>query len=146
MTNPVREPSARPRPRVDRENEHFWTGGSDGRLHILRCQSCRFFIHPPLPTCPRCESLDVVPEPVSGRGVIDSYTINWHQWHPAMPPPYVIALVALDEQPSVRLTTNLVRCDVEAAQIGLRVHVVFEERDGIWYPLFTPDTPAPEVV
>ena len=47
---------------------------------------------------------------------------------------------ALDEQPGLRLTTNVVGCAIEEVSIGMPVRVVFEERDGVWIPLFAPDT------
>ena len=46
-------------PRVTKQNEHFWQGGADGRLHLLRCQSCGRYVHPPSPRCPGCLGKDV---------------------------------------------------------------------------------------
>jgi acetyl-CoA acetyltransferase len=66
------------------------------------------------------------------------YTINQHQWHPDLPPPYAIAVVALAEDPSVRLTTNIVGCDPGDVGIGLPVAVRFEHLDDVWLPLFEP--------
>ena len=53
-------------------------------------------------------------------------------------PPYVIAIVELDEQPGLRLTTNIVNCPVEAVHIGMRVRVLFDHREDVWLPLFEP--------
>jgi hypothetical protein len=53
----------------------------------------------------------------------------------------VVAIVELDEQPGLRLSTNLVG-DVPADPIGARVGVEFVEDDGIWLPLFTAATAA----
>jgi hypothetical protein len=44
--------------------------------------------------------------------------------------------VKLDDAPGVYLTTNIVNCPVDAVEIDDAVRVVFEEQDGIWYPLF----------
>jgi hypothetical protein len=38
--------------------------------------------------------------------------------------------------PGVYLTTNIVGCPVEDVAFGDAVKVVFEEQDGIFYPLF----------
>ncbi|RYD89557.1 MAG: DNA-binding protein, partial [Sphingomonadales bacterium] len=46
------------------------------------------------------------------------------------------ARVALDDAPGVILTTNITGCPVDAVDIGDRVRVLFEEQDGIWFPLF----------
>ena len=48
----------------------------------------------------------------------------------------LIARVRLDGVPGVYLTTNIVGCPVDEVDIDDRVRVLFEEQDGIWYPLF----------
>jgi uncharacterized OB-fold protein len=78
---------------------------------------------------------------VSGRGEVFSYTVNHHSWDGSIEP-YAIGLVELDEQPGLRLTTNLVRCAPEDVHIGLRVRVTFEQHGIVWFPLFEPDTGA----
>ena len=70
--------------------------------------------------------------------------MNHQQWLPAFPPPYVVAVVALDEDPSVRLTTNIVGCDPAEVAIGMRVRVTFEPHEDLWIPLFEPDPRPPE--
>ena len=57
---------------------------------------------------------------------------------PAPDHPYAIAIVEIDEQPSVRLMTNIVGCPAEQVRIGMRVKVVFEHRDDVYLPLFEP--------
>lgn len=126
----------RPRPRLDADNRAFWTGGADGQLRIMHCKDCGTFIHPPRPVCRACLSENVAPQPVSGQGTVDSYTVNYQPWAKGMDVPLVIARVALDDAEGVILTTNIVNCPVEAVDIGDKVRVVFEEQDGIFYPLF----------
>ncbi len=55
-----------------------------------------------------------------------------------MEPPYVIAIVGLDEDPRIRLTTNIVVDDPTEVVIGSRVRVIFEQHDDVWLPLFEP--------
>jgi len=126
----------RPLPLLDDENRDFWTGGAEGELRIMKCADCATYIHPPRPVCSNCLSDNVAPEAVVGTGVIDTYTVNHQQWHPAMKPPYVIARVALDDVPGVYLTTNIVGCPVEEVDIGDRVKVTFEQCDDVFLPLF----------
>ena len=126
----------RSRIRLDADNRAFWTGGSEGRLNIFRCNNCSRFNHPPREFCRHCQSDDVAPYAVAGTGVIDSFTINYQKWAPDMEVPFVIARVKLDDAPDVYLTTNIVNCPVESVDIDDKVSVVFEEQDGIWYPLF----------
>jgi len=47
--------------------------------------------------------------------------------------------VDIEEQPGLRLTTNLVDCEPGEVEIGMPLEVCFEERDdGIFIPLFQP--------
>jgi acetyl-CoA acetyltransferase/uncharacterized OB-fold protein len=137
MTAPVPE---RPLPQPTISSEPFWTGGADGRLCVARCQTCRRYHHPPLPVCPSCRGADVGMTPVSGRAVVAGFTVNHQQWLPHLPPPYVVAVVALDEDPDTRLTTNIVGCEPDDVTIGMRVRVRFEQHGELWIPLFEPDT------
>jgi len=128
--------SPRPLPRLDSVNRAFWTGGADGELRILRCRDCASFIHPPRPFCRHCLSENVAHEAVPGTGVVDTFTVNYQKWHPAMEVPFVIARVALDGVPGVVLTTNIVGCAVDEVDVGDRVRVRFEQQDDVYLPLF----------
>lgn len=132
------DPEGRMLPEVTAESRAFWTGGFDQELRIYRCQACRSWIHPPVGACWRCRSRDVGPEVASGRAKVAAYSINHHPWFPAFPPPYVVAAVELDEDPSVRLTTCLVDCDVDQVEVGMAVEVVFDEQGDVALPLFRP--------
>jgi uncharacterized OB-fold protein len=126
-------------PRLDDENRFFWTSGADGVLRILRCNNCGFYIHPPGPICPRCLSRDVAPQRVSGRGRVETFTINYQQWIPGSEP-YVIAWVSIDEQPSVRLSANLIDVEREEVAVGMEVEVTFEHVEDVYLPLFRATT------
>ena len=127
---------ALPIPQINDENRAFWTGGADGELRFIRCQACGYYLHPPSPRCPRCWSDDVAPEAVSGRGTVYTYTINRQAWVPGLDVPFVIAIVELEEQPGLRLMTNIVDCPVEEVEIGLPVEVAFVERGEAFVPVF----------
>ena len=131
-------PQTRPLPEITQDNAHFWTGGRDGTLKILRCGDCGYYIHPPWPRCSRCLSSNVAPAPVSGRGTVDSFTVNHHPWLPQFPPPYVLALVSLDEQADVRIATNLINVELNDLVIGMPVEVSFEQWQDVYLPLFQP--------
>ena len=123
-------------PRLDATNRPFWTGGAKQQLLILRCEDCSGFIHPPVPLCRHCRSERIVPYPVSGDGVVDTYTVNYQKWHPALEVPYVIARIALDGAPGVYLTSNVVGCDPETVDVGDRVRVSFLQQGEVYLPLF----------
>jgi uncharacterized OB-fold protein len=78
------------------------------------------------------------PKPVSGFGYVYTFTKVFHAIHPMFESkiPYIIAIVELDEQPGLRVLSNLINCDYP--HIGMRVKAVFEERDGYFIPLFEP--------
>jgi uncharacterized protein len=117
----------------------FWKSGADGGLRFLRCSSCAHFIHPPTSYCPRCGGRESLPQLVSGRGTVYSFTVNYQPWD-GTSDPYVIAVIELDDQPGMRLMTNLVDVAVEDIRIGMRVQVVFEHHDEVSIPLFEPAT------
>jgi len=133
----ARGPSVRVLPRLDDGNRFFWVSGQDGHLRFLRCSACRRYVHPPSPVCPYCLDGTLVPEVVSGKGVVHSFTVNHQQWIPGSDP-YVIGLVTIDEQDDVRLTTNVVDCGADDVHIGMAVEVAFEQAEDVWLPLFRP--------
>ncbi|GAC70318.1 thiolase C-terminal domain-containing protein [Gordonia soli] len=133
-------PSGRPLPQPTLRSAEFWASGEDGVLRIARCGACGRRTHPQPARCPHCRSHDISMAPVSGRGVVVACTVNEQAWLPSLPPPYVIAIVALEEDSAARLTTNIVGCAPDEVTIGLRVRVVFEQgADDVWIPLFEPD-------
>jgi acetyl-CoA acetyltransferase/uncharacterized OB-fold protein len=132
----------RPLPQPTIGSEPFWTSGADGRLRIAQCRTCRRYHHPPQPICPTCRSTDVVMTAVSGRAVVAGFTVNHQQWLPRFPPPYVVAVVAIEEDPMTRLTTNIIGCEPDDVAIGMRVRVVFEQQGELWIPLFEPEPGA----
>ena len=130
-------------PQLTDHNRDFWTAGVRGELRFWRCADCGFYIHPPQPICPQCRSKNLATAAVSGRATLASYTINHQRWMPGPELPYVVAIVAIVEQPSLRLTTNLVNCTHDQIQIGMAVRVIFEhhaDAEGdIYIPLFEPE-------
>lgn len=125
-------------PELTPANRWFWTSGADGRLRIQSCTACAALVHPPAPICPKCRSRSWEPRVVSGRAVVAGYTVNSHPWIPGFDPPYVVAVVALEEDAGVRLTTNVVGCEPAAVHVGQEVVVRFEPHEDVWLPLFEP--------
>ena len=140
MADIVTEPFDRILPKITDRNRHFWHDGADGTLHLLRCGTCGFYLHPPQPVCPQCRSTDVASEAVSGRGHVYSFTINHYQWVPGFDPPYVVASVELAEQAGLRLLTNLVDCPGADLRCDLEVEVLFAKHADVYIPLFRPAT------
>lgn len=130
--------TGRPVPELTDQNDFFWRSGRDGRLRFLGCSECGFLVHPPGPVCPRCLTRTLSPVPVSGRATVAAFTVNARSWIPGFDPPYVVAMVELDEQPDVRLTTQIVNFPPEDVRIGMPVRVIFEAHDDVFVPLFEP--------
>ncbi|GGM64481.1 Zn-ribbon domain-containing OB-fold protein [Dactylosporangium sucinum] len=122
-------------PELDPLTTPYWTGGADGRLLISRCPACGTYTHPPVAHCPACLSHGVTAVPVSGRGTVLTYTVNYQQWIPGQEP-FVIAIVGLEEQQDVRISTVLVGVAPHEARVGLPVEVRFVHRNDVYYPVF----------
>lgn len=133
--------SGRKLPKLTPETGFFWTSGADGKLRIQRCGACRHWQHPPFPRCTVCGSEDVSPQPVSGRGRVATYTINYEPWHPGLPVPFVFAAVELEEQAQLYVFSTI-DVPVAEARIGLPVSVYFERDEDVWLPLFRPESAA----
>ena len=79
--------------------------------------------------------------PVTGRGTIRSFTVVRHPVSKAYADeiPYVIALITLEEGPT--MMSALCNCDSEIIETGLAVEVVFEQwSELITMPKFQPAT------
>ena len=141
-----------PRPELTALTKFFWDGVDEGRLLILRCGDCGFYVHWPRPECGRCRSENLAPTEVSGRGVVYSYGVAMQAFIPAFAGkiPYILAVVELVEQPGLKLVTNIVDCDEDAVEVGMAVEVVFrqaeegrEAGDGLVLPYFRPAAGPP---
>ena len=131
-----------PRPEPDDVTRFFWEGVEQHRLMILRCNSCGRFVHLPREVCRFCLSKDLAPVEVSGRAVLETFTIPLQPVHPWFRArvPYVLAVVELEEQEDLKMVTNIVDCDADQVRCGMPVHVVFREvTPGLTLPLFALD-------
>lgn len=128
-------------PEVTDLTRGFWTGGETGELRMVRCSSCRSWIHPPLPICDRCGCREVGYEATSGRGTVFTYAVNHQQWRPDLPVPYVVAIVELSDQAGLRVTTNIVGVDPDEVFIGMEVTVTFDHDRDVYIPIFEPIAP-----
>jgi uncharacterized protein len=135
-TDTTTSPSTRILSMVKTDGSPFWTSGRDGTLKLLRNQTTGRWIHPLAEGS--AEAADATPERVSGNGHVFTFTVNEHTYNPVAPPPYVIALVQLDEQEDLRIPTNLVNCDPAQLKIGMPVKVLFEQHGDVFVPLFEP--------
>jgi uncharacterized OB-fold protein len=124
-------------PEVDELTRFFWQGGSDGVLRFHACGDCGQYHHPPAPVCPYCLGRSVEPKPVGGRATVYASTVNVQPWVEGQEP-FVIAVVTIEEDERIRLTTNILRCEPSQVYIGMQVEVEFVEWEEFFLPCFRP--------
>jgi uncharacterized OB-fold protein len=141
MSSPVRQ-----RPVPDAVTAFHWAAAAEGRLEVQRCSACGTWQYPPSVGCPACIDGTIEPVAVSGRGTVYSFTVVRQAFDPGFVDqlPYVVALVALEEDPAIRLLTNLVEVEPDAIDVDMAVEVVFEPLGDTALPQFRPVTPRGE--
>ncbi|MET0895398.1 MAG: OB-fold domain-containing protein [Acidimicrobiia bacterium] len=129
----------KPVPVPSEEDRPYWDGAREHRLVLYRCTSCGRLKARHVIVCSRCRGEDFEWSAVSGRGRIFSFTVARQTSTRGFADevPYVVVLVAIDEDPSLVITTNLVGdFDVDALDLDLPVEAVFEERGDAVVPQF----------
>lgn len=112
----------------------FWKAAARGELAIQRCRACGAHQFYPRPFCLACDSTDLLWVTAAGTGTVYSMTTVRMRVSQEFEPPYVVAIVQLDEGP--RLMTNIVG---GSCQIGDRVQVTWRKRrDAPPLPVFRP--------
>ena len=121
----------------------YWEGLNERKLLLQKCGSCGRIRHYPQPMCPACHSMEVEWVEASGRGVVHSWTITHHAFHPGLREdlPYTLATVDLEE--GVRMNAQLRGARPKDLRIGLPVRVAFETvKEGLTLPYLIPEDAA----
>ena len=105
----------------------FWAAAERGELAIPRCDDCGAYTWYPRPACAACGSAAQSWRALSGRGRLYSWAVVERALAAPFRDklPYVAALVALEEDPAVRLVTNVVDCDPATLRADQPLRVVF---------------------
>ena len=131
-------------PRPTRETLPFWEGCRSGELRLQHCGDCgRHQFYPRL-MCSHCNSEALAWVRAGGTGTVSSFTVVRRPVSQAYAAetPYIVALIALTEGPT--MMSNLVGCEPDDAAIGMAVEVVFEQwSQEITVPKFRPLLPRP---
>ena len=93
--------SARPIAAPDAVTQAWWDATRERRLLVQRCETCGHHQHYPRGICTACHGVDLGYVESTGRGTIYSWSEVMRAPDPAFDPPYVVALVRLDEGPVV---------------------------------------------
>jgi hypothetical protein len=100
----------------------------EGKIMGKLCPGCQRVLFPPRKTCGRCftETTDWVD--LSGKGLVESFTIV-HYSEPTLPekPPYVLAQIKL-EGTHGGITHLLKGIEPDQVRIGLEVQAVLKEK------------------
>jgi uncharacterized OB-fold protein len=134
----VNEPS-RPLPRPTPDTLRYWEGCKQHELWLPFCLTCKEYYFYPRAFCPRCFGSEIEWRRASGRGKLYTFSIQYRPQAPGFKPPYVTAIVQLDEGP--RVMTNLIDVEPEPDNIrcDMQVEVVFQDMsDEITLPMFRP--------
>jgi uncharacterized protein len=118
---PSSDPSLRPRPGINLDNEALWDGYRKHELRIPQCQSCQRVFFPSSPRCAACGSFDMGYLVASGKGHLYSHSTVHYPQVPGFTYPISVGLVELDEGP--RMVTDLVGISGDQLQIGMPLEV-----------------------
>ena len=125
----------------------FWESLRQRRIKVQRCASCGAFRHVPKEICASCHATAFSWEPVSGRGVVYTYTVVHRAPTPAYQAgaPYAIVHAAMDE--GFRMVATMTGADPSSVRIGAPVRVVYTELSPEWTIVeFEPATATAELV
>ena len=126
----------------------FWEAAAREQLAIPRCAACARFQWYPHERCRACGGSELPWTAVSGRGTLFSWAVVRRALVSAFADqvPYVSALVALVEDPAVRVVTRIVDCTPESLRAEQPMRVVFrplvfpKTTRRVIAPMFTPVT------
>lgn len=127
----------RPLPETDCDAGPFWAGAARGELLIQRCDACGHHQHYARPFCTSCRGRALTMVRSTGQAVVHSFTVVHRAPFDDLPAPYVVALVRLQEGPT--LLSHVVGVAPEAVHCDMRVTVDFQPlREGVVLPVFKP--------
>jgi len=104
----------------------FFAGAAAGELRIPRCETCGAYLWYPQEACPS-DGGALAWTPVSGRATLFSWAVVRRAFLPAFADkvPFVTALVAIDEDPAVRIPTYIVDAEPDTLLADAPVEVDF---------------------
>ena len=107
----------------------FYEACNEERLIVQYCGNCHKYQFPPLVVCSNCsQSAALEWRRVSGRGRILSRVVVHDTPVLSLVPdqPFNVALISLEEEPSVVMLSHLPGTPVDEVPIGASVEVIFE--------------------
>ena len=110
----------------------FWDSLKERNVKAQQCDSCGTFRHVPKEICTKCFSTDFSWTPISGRGVVYTYSIVHRAPTPAYQAdaPYAIVHVTMDE--GFRMIGTMTGIAAESVTIDAPVQVVYTDLTPEW--------------
>lgn len=136
-----------PLPELDWEpTRGFWEAAAREVLAIPRCNECQRYNWYPTAACKHCGHESLSWTATRGRGTLFSYAVVERALFKAYASkaPYVSGLIALDEDPAVRLVTLVVDCPAADLTLDMPMQVAFRQLSfpgverQVLAPCFTP--------
>ncbi len=120
----------KPAPIPGELSKPFWNACNERRLIMQVCTRCDRMQYPPEPRCYQCGSNRFLEwREVKGRGKIHGYCVV-HDGRVGLlqdRQPYNIAVIELEEQPEIKLFSNLPGTPPDEVPVGAAVKLEFEE-------------------
>jgi len=132
-------PATRNVPTPTTETAEFWAATRRHELLLQHCACCGHHQFYPRVLCTACAATDLCWVQAKGQGTVRSFTVVHRAVSAAYAAqcPFVLALIALDEGPTMMST--LTDCRPDEIAIGLRVNVMFDDwPEGVTLPVFSP--------
>lgn len=141
-TNPLR-----PVPTPTDWDRGYWEAAAQESLVVQSCTACGLVRSFPRLLCPDCASFDFEWIAAKGTGTLYSWSVLRRSFHPGFVDlPLIVAIVELDDHPTVHLVTNLVDVPAKVIEdiaecerflpLGAAVEVTFERLADVTLPQF----------
>ena len=121
-------PQTVPGPKIDEVNAPFWDKCNSQHLCFQQCLDCQHLVHPPIPVCPACQSVNRTWKEAPLLGRVYSFTWAHTAAHNSVAEnfPYNVVLIDFPQMPGVRLVSNVINSLPNDLTIGDEVELVWE--------------------
>lgn len=119
----------KPSPVPTELDKPFYDACTKGQLVVQNCKLCNRLQHPPEPVCWKCGLAGFLEwKRMSGRGKIYSYAVVYDGPVELLKVdmPYNLAVISLEEDPTINMLSHLPGTPVDEVPIGASVEVIFE--------------------
>jgi hypothetical protein len=126
-------------PPLNRDSKPFWDSLKEHAMRLQRCADCGKIRHYPRPVCDSCYSMEVDWVRASGRGMIHSWTITHHAFHPGFLSDLPMMLATVDLEEGVRICAQIRDVAPGQLSVGMAVRVDYEDATAaLTLPVFRP--------